>query len=77
MRRRKLVRDWSPLYAARDVVEHRGGIWWHAAPRPLRMHRCRPWTRAWLGAPTFHMIERCACGALRYGGGRWVRRNSR
>jgi hypothetical protein len=55
-------------------VAHVGGLPWHEAPRPRRWHFCRPQTFGWIG---FDQVDRCACGASRANGGRWVRRNSR
>lgn len=49
------------------------GVTWHKAPLPRRWHRCSTWTRGYL----MGQIDRCACGAVRYGGsGSWFDRNS-
>lgn len=67
---------------------HRDGIPWTDAPKPRRFHRCTAWTTA--GFRSFHVVERCACGAIRVGTpgpdvlggpgmrrGRWQERNTR
>jgi hypothetical protein len=54
-------------------VEHRGGVPWDEAPKPIRWHRCRAQTVEWF--PTGKR-ERCACGATRTDGP-WEGRNSR
>lgn len=58
-----------------EWMEHLGGIAWYYADVPRRLHRCRPQTRAWMDA---ELVERCACGSLRFDGhGPWIDRNSR
>lgn len=55
-------------------LHHKDGLGWWKAPIPKRFHRCRVQTYGYLNL-TF--IERCACGAMRMDGGRWMARNSR
>lgn len=61
------------------AIEHFDGIPWYDAPIPRRWHRCKPQSRTcfdagWAGRDA---IERCACGAIRYQRGVWIRRNDR
>lgn len=63
---------WQPI--AYVDAENLDGVWWHAAPKPRRWHRCKPQTRGRLDGRT---IERCACGAVRIDGHQWFERNSR
>jgi hypothetical protein len=64
------VREWG---SGGDYVEHLDGTDWAHAPLPPWLHRCRVWTRGWIG-PSYY--ERCACGATRIGGrGGWLERN--
>jgi hypothetical protein len=52
---------------------HIDGTPWHKAPRPRRLHRCRPWT---IGTGSYGTVYRCACGALRIQGSRkWIGKN--
>jgi hypothetical protein len=57
-------------------IYHLGGVPWHEAPIPGRLHRCIAQTGGW-----YHrrFIERCACGAIRIDRrrGTWSERNSR
>jgi len=56
-------------------MEHLGGTEWLDAARPPWFHRCWPQTRGWVNR---ELVERCACGSLRFDGwGPWVRRNER
>ena len=66
--------DFMP--AARDLEHRRYCMDWESAPRPPRLHRCRPWTRGTCPA-RLDYIERCACGARRIDGGPWEGRNTR
>lgn len=67
--------DWKRDPASRPGfrIYHFGGVEWVDAPEPRRWHRCRPQTRAIDG---YDLIDRCACGAIRYDVGRWIGRNS-
>jgi hypothetical protein len=64
------------VYRTRDLVVYAlGGVDWHDVKRPHRWHKCWAQTRGFTGAA---LVERCACGAVRYDGhGAWVDRNSR
>lgn len=57
-------------------TQHLGGVPWHEAPLPRRLHRCTPQTR-----DSGLRIVRCACGAVgrmvRWGRLSWESRNSR
>ena len=61
-------------------TEHVDGISWFDAPKPHRLHRCRPQSTAYdiLGLV---IVERCACGAVRFDADTanrpWIERNSR
>lgn len=61
--------------ALRSSQEHVDGIPWHDAPVPPRLHRCKPQTKGWVNF--FTQVDRCACGAIRMDGGRWMERNAR
>lgn len=50
------------------------GVYWHEAKMPSRWHRCYAHTS---GIVSFKMVERCACGAIRYDGSRWMEKNAR
>ncbi len=54
---------------------HREGIWYHEAPLPRRLHFCKAWTTGYENY--LSIIERCACGAIRYDRSIWVNRNER
>lgn len=54
-------------------MESLDGIPWHSAPLPFWIHRCKPQSRGVL--KNEHLIDRCACGAMRRDGGRWAGRN--
>lgn len=56
-------------------LENRDGLWWYEAPLPTRFHRCRAWTTQWIGETK--RIQRCSCGSVRMGLGRWMEKNSR
>jgi hypothetical protein len=61
---------------ARLGMTHVDGVAWHEAPLPRRWHRCKPQTSGRLSGGS--LIERCACGAVRYDGhGVWIERNQR
>ena len=60
------------------------GLWWYDHPLPKRWHRCKVYTYGYYdrvlinGYMDQNLVERCACGAIRYGHGRhWFDRNSR
>lgn len=59
----------------RAGILHKGGVHWGDAPLPRRWHRCQ-WQTLW-AAPGKPLIERCACGARRYGRGKWEDKNER
>lgn len=63
--------EWSHLG---DYVEHLDGVPWYDKPAPPRWHICRTQTR---GLILGSYIERCICGAIRNGPGRWSERNRR
>ena len=72
-----LMAEWKPDPAAPDRIFHLGGVSWYDAPRPRRFHRCTPQTRGSL-RDSIDVIERCACGALRYADdGVWMERNGK
>lgn len=50
------------------------GVLWYEAKVPRRFHRCYAHTT---GVVSFKMVERCACGAIRIDGGRWMDKNTR
>ena len=50
------------------------GVFWFEAEVPRRWHRCYAHTSGIVG---FKMVERCACGAIRYDGSRWMEKNAR
>jgi len=59
-----------------DHVESVNDMDWFDAPKPRRWHRCKPQTRGSFTA--YGLVERCACGGVRMGGGGpWIERNSR
>lgn len=66
--------DWTRDYEdGAEFLEHRGGIHWNHAALPPRWHRCKPQTRGFMSG---EVIERCACGAARFGpGSPWVNKN--
>lgn len=55
-------------------IVHKDGTAWHQATKPRWLHRCQVQTTGWSG---LRLIERCACGAIRMDGRRWLERNSR
>ena len=61
----------------KTLISNRDGIAWHEAPIPSRLHRCSAQTEGWFD--WFTLIQRCACGAVRYAdlGRKWHGRNSR
>lgn len=56
------------------MVEHLDGVWWHEAPLPRRWHRCSTQT---VGHAYGKLVERCACGAIRFDEGLWRDKNAR
>ncbi|MDQ0376546.1 hypothetical protein [Amycolatopsis thermophila] len=67
------------MLASRDPdtgleVWHRDGVPWLDSPLPAIGHECWPQTR---GIEGHEETERCPCGAIRIGGGRWLERNTR
>jgi hypothetical protein len=50
------------------------GVFWYEAAVPRRWHRCYAHTS---GIVSFKLVERCACGAIRYEGSRWMEKNAR
>lgn len=61
------LRDYSSI---RNV----DGVGWWQAKVPPRWHRCKAQTTA---MDKLDRIERCACGAIRWNGRAWIRRNER
>lgn len=60
----------------RGLCWHYGGIPWDQAPRPHRHHDCQPQTCEL--TKTLQHVDRCACGASRYGAwGAWENRGVR
>lgn len=58
-----------------EWFEHLDGTEWFEVDVPPRWHRCWPQSRAWMHR---ELVERCACGSLRFDGhGPWIDRNSR
>lgn len=55
------------------TMEHEDGVPWWEAPPPRRFHLHYAQTKGWHG---FNEIWRCACGAMRFNGDRWVRERS-
>lgn len=51
-----------------------GGVLWYEAKVPRRFHRCYAHMT---GLASFKMVERCACGAIRIDGDRWMEKNAR
>jgi hypothetical protein len=47
---------------------------WDLAAAPPRRHACTPQTQGCLDGK---LVERCACGGIRYSGGQWFERNQR
>ena len=45
------------------------GVWWYDAPLPRRWHRCRPWTVGLVDGGHLGpaVVQRCACGGMRFG----------
>ena len=65
-------------YRSEDLsteIHNRDGVSWLQAPRPRRLHLCRPQTIGWMYY--FTNIRRCPCGAVSINGGQWRGRNSR
>lgn len=55
---------------------HRDGTWWYDAKLPRRWHKCQPQTIGLIGGSS--IVERCACGGVRYHGDTfWIERNNR
>lgn len=50
------------------------GVFWYEAKMPRHWHRCYAHTSGVVG---FKMVERCACGAIRYDGSHWMEKNAR
>jgi len=50
------------------------GVFWHEAKIPSRFHRCYAHTS---GIAGFKIVERCACGAIRFDGSGWMEKNAR
>ena len=50
------------------------GVYWYEAKMPRRFHRCYAHTTGVVG---LNLVERCACGAIRYSGSGWMEKNSR
>lgn len=65
----------SGVRVALHHVTNRDGIWWRRAPLPPRWHICTAWTTGRLADGA--LVERCACGAWRLGGGSWFDKNLR
>lgn len=64
----------------RTEIHNRNGILWANAEIPPIRHDCYVQTYAWLN--WFTMVERCACGGMRYDRNKhndppWLDRNSR
>jgi len=50
--------------------------WWEH-PIPHRWHRCKAVQVGWVGEQGLTLVERCACGAIRWDERVWLERNSR
>lgn len=60
------------------TMKHLGGVPWHEAPLPPRVHRC--WAQTDGRINYFEQVQRCACGGIRTSavkGSDWFERNSR
>jgi len=55
-----------------DWIESLDGIDWADAPLPYPWHKCTPQTHGWFG---LNYTQRCACGATRFNGSRWMEKN--
>lgn len=68
------VRRYGPGEFSTEWMETLNGVdWWEADPPP-RLHHCWPQSRMWSRR---ELVERCACGALRFDGTRpWIDRNT-
>lgn len=64
---------WEPEWPGQPYVAHLDDVPWYDAPLPRRWHRCRVQTRAYIG----EVVDRCACGAIRWNGKRWHDRHLR
>lgn len=70
--------DYQLDYKSEDgstTLTHYKGIPWWDAPKPRRIHRCRPQTEGFMNY--FTLVQRCACGAISTHGGRWRDKNSK
>lgn len=66
-------RIWMPNLD--NDIKHLDGVPWHETELPPANHRCWPQTDGWI---QFEQVQRCACGAIRYGRDPvWTRINER
>jgi hypothetical protein len=57
-----------------DPNYHKDGVAWYDAPIPPVEHECWVQSRGMVGS---FVVDRCACGSIRYNGSPWENRNSR
>lgn len=69
------IRRPDPAFAMwTDSLDDGVPVAWFQGPVPWPLHRCRPWTTV---IDDDHRLDRCRCGAYRWGNEPWMFRNCR